>query len=221
MAMLEDAVDNVTPRRKPPDLGAAAEIPPAQLKLRNWWNTITRETKPVTIAMAAAKPNNLKYGSPFIHRERRFGEPRYGRGIVKAGDETKRRRLRHPVCQRNLHRRCLRGGGAAHPELLREIVMAGAAGQSILLAVAIAKVGDEAKMLTEYNGPSGRRKVTDRITGGLTASFVNQFTVALSVLHFWRDDASHGVMTTISEIEAHAILMQLSPSRSIHIGPLG
>jgi hypothetical protein len=45
--------------------------------------------------------------------------------------------------------------------------------------------------------------------GGLTASIVNQFTVALSVLHYWRDDASHGVMTTISEIEAHASLLQL------------
>jgi hypothetical protein len=42
----------------------------------------------------------------------------------------------------------------------------GAAGESILLAVAIAKVGDEAKVLTEYNGPSGRRKVTNRIREG-------------------------------------------------------
>jgi hypothetical protein len=92
---------------------------------------------------------------------------------------------------------------------LAACVMAGAAGESILLAVAIAKVGDEAKVLTEYNGPSGRRKVTNRIMGGLTASIVNQFTVALSVLHYWRDDASHGVMTTISEIEAHASLLQL------------
>lgn len=42
-AMLEDRVDNVTPRRKPRGLRAAAEIPLAQLKSRKWRNTIVCE----------------------------------------------------------------------------------------------------------------------------------------------------------------------------------
>lgn len=41
--MLEDRVDNVTPGRKPRGVGAAAEIPLAQLKSRKWRNTIIRE----------------------------------------------------------------------------------------------------------------------------------------------------------------------------------
>jgi hypothetical protein len=44
-------------------------------------------------------------------------------------------------------------------------VMAGAAAESILLAVAIAKIGDEGKVLTEYRGAHGRSKITTRITG--------------------------------------------------------
>jgi hypothetical protein len=47
-------------------------------------------------------------------------------------------------------------------------VMAGAAAESILLAVAIAKMaGNEGKVLNEYRIAQGRKKITDRTTGGL------------------------------------------------------
>jgi hypothetical protein len=92
---------------------------------------------------------------------------------------------------------------------LASCVMSGAAAESILLAVAIAKVKNEAKVLAAYKSRGGRGRVTGLITSSVAAGLASQFATALQVLHYWRDDAGHGTMTTISEIEAHASLMQL------------
>jgi hypothetical protein len=92
---------------------------------------------------------------------------------------------------------------------LAACVMSGAAAESILLALAIAKVGDEAKVLAEYNTSGGRLRITKRITDGLAKPLADRFHAALEVLHYWRDDAGHGTATTIGEIDAHASLTQL------------
>jgi hypothetical protein len=92
---------------------------------------------------------------------------------------------------------------------LASCVMSGAAAESILLAVAIAKEKNEATVLALYKTSRGRGRVTALITSGVAAGLASQFTTALHVLRFWRDDAGHGTMTTISEVEAHASLMQL------------
>jgi hypothetical protein len=89
-------------------------------------------------------------------------------------------------------------------------VMAGAAAESILLAVAIAKMGgDEGRVLAEYRSAHGRKKITDRITGGLGQGLSEQFVTAGGILGFWRDEAAHGSRTTITEGEAQASLAQL------------
>ena len=49
---------------------------------------------------------------------------------------------------------------------LAACVMSGAAAVFILLALAIAKIGDEAKVLMEYNTTGGRRRITKRICLG-------------------------------------------------------
>jgi hypothetical protein len=87
--------------------------------------------------------------------------------------------------------------------------MAGAAAESILLAVAISKVQDEAKILREYASAGGRGRVTKLITTGLSGPLARAFEAALHVLHYWRDDAAHGKQTTITEVEAYASLTQL------------
>lgn len=92
---------------------------------------------------------------------------------------------------------------------LAACVMAGAAAESILLAVAIAKSGDEGKILSIYNGRNGRSQTTKAVTEGSSPSIKSQLESALQVLHYWRDDASHGVATAIGEIEAHNSLTQL------------
>lgn len=92
---------------------------------------------------------------------------------------------------------------------LATCVMAGAAAESILLAVAISKFNDEAKVLREYRTASGRGRITKSIIGNVSAGIASQFEDRLQGMHYWRDDAAHGVMTTISEIEAHTSLTQL------------
>jgi hypothetical protein len=101
--------------------------------------------------------------------------------------------------------RCYRTGNH-----LAACVLAGAAAESILLAVAIARVaGDEAKIMAQYKSSGGRGKVLASIVGNVPAGIATQFQHASQVLQYWRDEAAHGTSTTISEIEAHTSLTQL------------
>jgi hypothetical protein len=92
---------------------------------------------------------------------------------------------------------------------LASCAMAGAAAESILLAVASAKANDEAKVLAEYGKAQGRLTVTRIVTTGISGALKRQFEAALGVLHYWRDSAAHGKATAISEVEAYAGLTQL------------
>src|SRR5262245_4118633 len=74
---------------------------------------------------------------------------------------------------------------------------------------AVAKTGNEAKVLTEYRTASGRRKVINLITGTLQAGLADRFSSSLGILSYWRDDAGHGIASTIGEIEAHEALARL------------
>jgi hypothetical protein len=87
--------------------------------------------------------------------------------------------------------------------------MCGAAAESILLAVAIAKSGDERATLTMYRAANGRRKVIDRVVGQARPTIAEPFRSATGLLAFWRDEAAHGPASTISEIEAHEALARL------------
>jgi transposase-like protein len=60
-----------------------------------------------------------------------------------------------------------------------------------------------------YDTAGGRARVTTYLTGQATSSVQRQFEAALHILHYWRDDASHGQQTTISEVEASAAVSEL------------
>ncbi len=87
--------------------------------------------------------------------------------------------------------------------------MCGAAAEAILLAVAIAKSGNEAEILSLYRTANGRKKVIDSVIGQARTPIAEQFRSALGLLAYWRDDAAHGLASTISEIEAHDALARL------------
>src|SRR6266566_372935 len=87
--------------------------------------------------------------------------------------------------------------------------MCGAAAESILLAVAIAKSGNEAEILSLYRTANGRKKVIDSVVGQARKPIEEQFRSALGLLAYWRDDAAHGLASTISEIESHDALARL------------
>jgi hypothetical protein len=87
--------------------------------------------------------------------------------------------------------------------------MCGAAGESILLAVAIAKSGNEKTTLGIYKSSNGRRRVIDQIVAPARQAISEPFRSATGLLSYWRDEAAHGLASTISEIEAHAALARL------------
>ncbi len=87
--------------------------------------------------------------------------------------------------------------------------MCGAAAESILLSVAIAKSGDEAASIRVYQSSQGRRKIIDEIVGRARPPIAGPFRSATGLLSYWRDDAAHGITSTISEIEAHEALSRL------------
>jgi hypothetical protein len=62
--------------------------------------------------------------------------------------------------------------------------MAGAAAESILIATAIGKIKDEAKVLVEYRGASGPGRIIKRLTGNAAAGIVAQFRDALGILSY-------------------------------------
>jgi hypothetical protein len=93
---------------------------------------------------------------------------------------------------------------------LAACVLAGAAAESILLAVATTKSGgDEAKVLAQYKTAGGRGRVLSTVLNNVGAGVADQFRNASQVLHHWRDEAAHGTATTITEVEAHTSLSQL------------
>jgi hypothetical protein len=87
--------------------------------------------------------------------------------------------------------------------------MCGAAAESVLLAVAIAKRGNEAAILASYRTANGRRRVIESVIGQARQAIADPFRSATGLLAYWRDDAAHGVASTITEIEAHEALARL------------
>jgi hypothetical protein len=92
---------------------------------------------------------------------------------------------------------------------LASCAMCGAAAESILLAIATAKSGEEDAVLKLYRAPSGRHKVIEQIAKGLPPSIAGPFRSATGLLSFWRDEAAHGTASEISEIEAHEAVARL------------
>jgi hypothetical protein len=86
--------------------------------------------------------------------------------------------------------------------------MAGAACETILLAIGAAKIGEE-KALQIYSGRDGRRLLIKQISMTLSSSLKQPIETAASILSYWRDNAAHGYATEISEFSAHDALSRL------------
>jgi hypothetical protein len=91
--------------------------------------------------------------------------------------------------------------------------MCGAAAESILLAIAIAKSGDEKRILKEYASAGGRSRIENRALGRSHAGLRDEFRGYLGLLKYWRDAAAHGHAQGITDNEAFtslAVLLRLS-----------
>lgn len=87
--------------------------------------------------------------------------------------------------------------------------MSGAAGESILLRLGIAKAGDENKVVRMYRSADGRRRVENLIVGQLRDPLSTQFKNLMDLLKYWRDEAAHGRISDISEFEAYDAISRL------------
>ncbi|MDK1046342.1 MAG: hypothetical protein QGM45_11740 [Anaerolineales bacterium] len=91
--------------------------------------------------------------------------------------------------------------------------MCGAAAEAVLLAVTIAKIGDERKVVGAYNSPGGRGRVENMLLGQAKDRTRRAFQGYLELLKYWRDDAAHGRVSDISDNEAFtslALLLRLT-----------
>lgn len=87
--------------------------------------------------------------------------------------------------------------------------MVGAAAESILLRVAIAKTNDENAVLTAYRRAGGRQAVLNLIVGQATPQRRDTLTTFASIISLWRDEAAHGQSSPISTANADEALRQL------------
>lgn len=89
-------------------------------------------------------------------------------------------------------------------------VMCGAAAESIMLAAAVAKEGSEEPVLEMYRTAQGRSRVRNLLVGATAQRLQREFDIFLGLLNYWRDEAAHGVASTLSSIEAELALVQLA-----------
>jgi len=86
--------------------------------------------------------------------------------------------------------------------------MCGAAAESILLAVAIEKKGRDAA-LKEYRAGSGRGRIQTAVFGQATEGIRAEAEPGLALLKYWRDDASHGGPSGVTEASAFMAILVL------------
>jgi hypothetical protein len=87
--------------------------------------------------------------------------------------------------------------------------MVGAAAESILLALAIAKSGNEAAVLATYRRAHGRQQVLNLIVGQAPGPRRDTITTFAAIVSLWRDEAAHGKASPLSTANADEALRQL------------
>jgi len=116
-----------------------------------------------------------------------------------------REQLGEGFFQRALEARACYDGSA----YLACCAMVGAATESIFLKLAIEKSGDEESVLDVYKSSSGRRRIENQIIGQAREPLKSSFHSATELIKYWRDEASHGQASIISELEANEALSRL------------
>ncbi len=61
-----------------------------------------------------------------------------------------------------------------------------------------------------YRSASGRRRIEDLVLSGAPGQLAGTFRNLTDLLKYWRDNASHGIASEISEFEAYEALARLS-----------
>lgn len=84
--------------------------------------------------------------------------------------------------------------------------MCGAACESIYLALAVSKKGDEAEVLKRYRSSDGRKQLQNIIEQNLPGGLIRSLKSGFEVVAYWRDCSAHGEVTNLGRSEARACL---------------
>jgi hypothetical protein len=87
--------------------------------------------------------------------------------------------------------------------------MCGAAAESLILSLAIEKIGNEDKVLKDYSAAGGRGRIEKQILDQHPSSIQNEFRGYSSLLKYWRDSSAHGQKSQVSDNEAYTSLALL------------
>lgn len=88
-------------------------------------------------------------------------------------------------------------------------VMCGAAAESIILALAIAKKGDAEEVLKGYCSSGGRGRIEKLLMVNQDGHIIKNLPNYTSLINDWRDVAAHGSNTYVGEEEAFTALLLL------------
>ena len=92
---------------------------------------------------------------------------------------------------------------------LGAVTMVGAAAESILLALAIARNGEEDSVMRAYMARDGRKGVLNMLTNQASPALARALTSGMSLLSYWRDTSGHAQALAISSSEAEQALREL------------
>jgi hypothetical protein len=87
--------------------------------------------------------------------------------------------------------------------------MCGAAAESVLLALAIAKTGNEDIVLKDYRAANGRSKIENLILGKSRQQLQTGLRAFTESLKYWRDESAHGLASRISDEQAYTSLAMM------------
>ena len=87
--------------------------------------------------------------------------------------------------------------------------MCGAAAESVLLAAAVAREGNEEDLLKVYASANGRSRVESTLLGRVRDQLRREFQGLTVLLKYWRDEAAHGKASLIGDNEAYTSLAML------------
>jgi hypothetical protein len=92
---------------------------------------------------------------------------------------------------------------------LATCAMAGAAAESILLALAVAKTGNEDSVLRSYMGRDGRKAVLNTVSAQAPREIAQGLQSGMTLLSYWRDCNGHGQAVAVTAPEAEQALREL------------
>lgn len=166
------------------------------------------------------RPGHVRYPSSG-HSDEWFSLTRLGQGWIETADHDKIILLQPGSLARTLAEyRGLFGDGyfqraneaikcRSSGAFLACCAMCGAAAESIVLALAIEKSGDEEQVLKVYNSRSGRSSLLGKLVGQVVEPVRRRLMTYSELLSYWRDDAAHGIASNIGDAHAEEALERL------------